>query len=173
MTVVLHAVRDCLKKRWGLLVCALLCVVLIGFIFGNSLKDGQESAQSSDVVVDTVKPIVDPEDQIERVEFSFYVRKLAHFTEFFWLGMALCGVAEELSRRRADCRALLSHYPVCGALLTALLVAVVDEWIQSYTGRTSSVRDVLIDFSGAICGFFLTALVVWGIRARGARTRSQ
>ena len=49
-------------------------------------------------------------------------------------------------------------------LFFALLCAVADEFLQSFTGRTSSVRDVLIDFGGALCGMLLTMLVVRGVR---------
>ncbi|MBQ7339146.1 MAG: VanZ family protein, partial [Clostridia bacterium] len=84
--------------------------------------------------------------------------------EFFWLGMALCGVLIGASRKSEGVAPLLSHPPVCGALLFSLLTAVTDEYIQSFTGRTSSVSDVLLDFSGALCGLGLTALTVYLVR---------
>ena len=149
-----------LRSHVGLCVCLTLVVALIGFIFGNSLESGPESMQTSNAVVEVVKPIVDPQDQIDDEQFSFSIRKLAHFTEFFWLGMALCGVVVCVADAGRGKAPVLSHPPVCAALLMSLLVAVTDEWIQSFTARTSSVRDVLLDFSGALCGFFLTALAV-------------
>ncbi len=155
-----------LRARRGLWLCVLLTLLIVTFIFTNSLENGEESRQSSDVVVDTVKPIVDPQDRIDRETFSFSIRKLAHFTEFFWLGMALCGVVVGACRRGEGARPLLSYPPIGGALLLALLTAVTDEWIQSFTGRTSSVSDVLLDFFGALCGFGLTALAVWLILRR-------
>lgn len=38
------------------------------------------------------------------------------------------------------------RYPVFIALFILLSTAVIDEYIQSFTGRTSSVKDILIDF---------------------------
>ena len=151
--------RAWLRSHVGFCVCLALAVALIGFIFGNSLENGPESMQTSNAVVEVVKPIVDPQDQINDEQFSFSIRKLAHFTEFFWLGMALCGVVVCAVDGRRGKKPILSHPPVCAALLTALSVAVADELIQSFTARTSSVRDVLLEYLGALCGFFLTALV--------------
>ena len=54
------------------------------------------------------------------------------------------------------------------ALFFALLCAVADEFLQSFTGRTSSVRDVLIDFGGAVSGLLLSMLLIRGVdRLRG------
>jgi VanZ family protein len=134
-------------------------VLLLCFIYGNSLQNGEESRQSSDAVVEVVKPIVDPRDEIEDETFSTIIRKLAHFTEFFWLGMALCGV-----RIGAQAWPTLSRLRVSELLFFALLCAVADEFLQSFTGRTSSVRDVLIDFGGALSGLLITYLAVRGVR---------
>ena len=40
-----------------------------------------------------------------------------------------------------------------------LFTAVTDEFIQSFTGRGSSVRDVMLDFSGALTGILLTVFL--------------
>ena len=144
-------------RAWLLWVSLAAVVLVLCFIYGNSLQNGEESMQTSDAVVEVVKPIVDPKDQIEDETFSTIVRKLAHFTEFFLLGMAICGV---MLSARAYPR--LASVRASEALLFALLCAVADEFLQSFTGRTSSVRDVLIDFGGALCGMLLTMLVVRG-----------
>ena len=144
-------------RAWLLWVSLAAVVLVLCFIYGNSLQNGEESMQTSDAVVEVVKPIVDPKDQIEDETFSTIVRKLAHFTEFFWLGMAICGV---MLSARAYPR--LASVRASEALLFLLVCAVADEFLQSFTGRTSSVRDVLIDFGGALCGMLLTMLVVRG-----------
>ena len=144
-------------RAWLLWVSLAAVVLVLCFIYGNSLQNGEESMQTSDAVVEVVKPIVDPKDQIEDETFSTIVRKLAQFTEFFWLGMAICGV---MLSARAYPR--LASVRASEALLFLLVCAVADEFLQSFTGRTSSVRDVLIDFGGALCGMLLTMLVVRG-----------
>ena len=146
-------------RAWLLWVSLAAVVLVLCFIYGNSLQNGEESMQTSDAVVEVVKPIVDPKDQIEDETFSNIVRKLAHFTEFFLLGLALCGVQIGVSAYPT-----LPRLRVSDALLFLLVCAVADEFLQSFTGRTSSVRDVLIDFGGALCGMLLTMLVVRGVR---------
>jgi len=44
-----------------------------------------------------------------------------------------------------------------------VLIAVLDEYNQKFTGRTSSLEDVLLDGSGALVGtcLVLALLVVW------------
>lgn len=74
---------------------------------------------------------------------EFFVRKMAHFTEYLMLGLFLGGAARQLGFRRRD--ALL-------ALLIALLVALVDETIQIFSARGPSVVDVWIDLAGAALG---------------------
>jgi len=50
-------------------------------------------------------------------------------------------------------------------LFGTLLAAVTDEFIQSFTGRGSSVRDVVLDFCGALTGMLLTFLLAELIRS--------
>ena len=145
-------------QRWIFWCSVAAAVFLLCFIYGNSLQNGEESRQTSDAVVEVVKPIVDPRDEIEDETFSTIIRKLAHFTEFFWLGMAICGV---MLSARAYPR--LASVRASEALLFLLLCAVADEFLQSFTGRTSSVRDVLIDFGGALSGLLITYLAVRGV----------
>ena len=145
--------------KWLLCGSLIATLLVLCFIFGNSLQDGERSMQTSGAVVEVVKPIVDPKDEIEDEIFSTIIRKLAHFTEFFWLGMAAFGVLLGASLQE------LRHRPTrSGVLLFLLLCAVADEFLQSFTGRTSSVRDVLIDFGGALSGLLLTYLAVRGVR---------
>ena len=45
------------------------------------------------------------------------------------------------------------------------MVFIKDEFIQSFTGRGSSVRDVVLDFCGALTGMLLTFLLAELIRS--------
>ncbi len=146
-----------LRTHVSLCVCLALALAVVMFIFGNSLQNGEASGQMSGAVSAILKAIFDPHDHIADADFEHFVRKLAHFTEFFWLGMAVCGVLDGLVGGKSP---LLSARPVGSGLFFLLLVAVCDEWIQSFTGRGPSVRDVVLDFSGALCGLALMALAV-------------
>ena len=62
-----------------------------------------------------------------------------------------------------DTRRFVRHvsWPMLGGMATALL----DETIQLYVpGRTSSVRDVWIDFGGVIAGLFVALLLLLIVR---------
>jgi len=84
---------------------------------------------------------------------SFFVRKLAHVSEFAALGIAVAF----LHRKYTQYTLHKSFYGF--AVFYGLAAAVTDEFIQSFSDRSDSVRDVLIDFSGYLIG----ALLVTGI----------
>ena len=50
-------------------------------------------------------------------------------------------------------------------LFLALLVAVIDEYIQAFSpGRASRVKDVLLDFSGGFCAWLEYRIWEWSAR---------
>ena len=61
-------------------------------------------------------------------------------------------------------KSVLRRYPVFMILFCLLSTAVVDEFIQSFTGRTSNVKDILIDFSGAVVGVLLAVCIAAVVR---------
>lgn len=140
-------------KLWVLAARVLftLCLIYsVVFIFQNSLQIAAESSARSEQVRAILNKI------IGLVGFEplspHTVRKLAHFAEFalmgFWFMLCL----------RVYTPHFIKH--VSWPLFFGLLTAVLDETLQLYVqGRGSSVKDVLIDFSGVLCGLF-TALVI-------------
>lgn len=141
-----------MKQNRRIILFALLALLAVGFIFSNSLDTRDTSNQKSNAIVDEVKPIVDPQDTIPRGTFNHYVRKSAHFLEFAALGFCLMGLSDAISRKRRIPR-------VPAALLAALLVASTDETLQFFAvERGPGIKDVLIDFFGAVCGLLLMLL---------------
>ena len=148
-----------MNRKYLAIIFALLTIAVTGYIFSNSLKDADASHAQSDVVVEVVAPILTPvipqtrEPSSER-DLSFWVRKTAHFTEFALLGFcAGCCVVLLSDRKRTRLLAGAATYCLC--------VACCDEWIQSFRDRTSSWKDVALDFGGAIFGVLIVAAVVW------------
>lgn len=93
--------------------------------------------------------------QIDAATFGllhFLIRKSAHFIEY--------AILSALWFRALRVR-LNGPWRIQWALLGVLIsvsVAVLDEWHQSFVpSRTSSARDVLLDF----CGAFFAQLVIW------------
>lgn len=81
-----------------------------------------------------------------------YVRKFAHFAEYSILALlAFRAFSRSFHRFIREYRYLLP-------LLTVLIIASIDEFIQSLeASRTGTFRDVLLDFSGGI----VTVTVLW------------
>jgi len=142
-----------MKRKYRLVLFAILSLLVLCFIFGNSLQGGEASNAVSGGVSSWLKPILDPFDLISDVFFHILVRKLAHFTEFAALGFCLTGMVLNMNVTTKQRRYLPA--------LWAFLAACTDETIQRFTGRTSAFKDVCIDFSGAVFGIMLVWVIVW------------
>ncbi len=145
----------------------LLCLATIAFIFSNSLQTATESSKQSGSVVEVVQDVAEvvaPESQIAKGEVSALetlhrvIRKMAHFLEFALLGALFCWtyfVYEEKPARL--------YIPA----LAVVPVPCIDESIQLFVqGRGAAFTDVLIDLSGATCGFlfaFGVAMLIFKI----------
>ncbi len=136
-----------LRSKKILYIC-LLCLTLC-FIWGNSMLSQTASGALSKLVASILGV-----GGGDGGEGHFWVRKLAHFTEFAVLGVfsvLLWGCYEYSRRERAA---------FCVA--TGLFVPLVDETIQIFSGRGPSLRDVWIDVGGfcfgCLCVMFLTCL---------------
>ena len=125
------------------------------FIFANSLEIARESSARSQQVMALLNGLLGRAGLGPLSEHT--VRKLAHFCEFallgFWFMLCL----------RVYTRHFIRH--VSWPLFFGLLTAVIDETIQLYVpGRSSSVKDVLLDFSGVLAGLFLALLILLFVR---------
>lgn len=145
-----------------------LTIFIIAFIFHNSLQDSKTSNAISDSVAEVIRPILDPQEKVKEKTFHQFTRKLAHGIEFCALGCSGGGLMFTSRRKTvhgtqegADSRRGIS---LSTALLFLLGTAVIDEYIQSFTGRTSSVKDILIDFGGGVTGLSLVSLAAWFLR---------
>ena len=139
------------------IIFALLLVIIIGFIWGNSMKTVEQSSAQSTSIVDLLRPLLDPYGKLDRSEFHNLVRKLAHLVEFGVLGLLAVGFSASLGD-------YLEKRFVSLPILVVLLVAVIDEYIQYFTGRGSLVTDVVLDFSGALLGMGAVVLLLWAMK---------
>lgn len=95
---------------------------------------------------------------------SMVVRKSAHFGIYCILGMLCCGFGYIYSRKIFMGFLLGISLPVT--------IAVLDEFNQSFVGRTSSLNDVIIDGAGAFMGTLVILciiLLIKGIHAVKAK----
>ena len=159
-----------MRAKHGLILFAILSLIVVGFIFHNSLQESEESHERSDVIVEMVEPVVEtilepeePEEEV-RKSISFAVRKAAHFIEFSALGICAGGFFGILSMDRKR------RYRGW-AFLFCVAVACCDETIQSFTGRTNSLKDVALDSVGSLFGILLILAVFrFFKRKRGGET---
>lgn len=131
-------------------------IFIVGFIFYNSLQNGESSSQASTFVLNFINNFLSHIGL--NYDFSgHFIRKLAHFVEFFAYGVFLMLTFEAFTKKIFS----IIGFP----LFFAILVPVIDEYIQLYSvGRASSVKDVLLDFSGATTGIFLVVAVLYIIK---------
>lgn len=134
-----------------ILLLAVLILLVVCFIFANSMLDGATSCGMSSGLSAWLKAILDPGNYFSPRTFHVILRKSAHFCEFGVLAVVLVAFVNEI---RKCGRELTRLFPAFFCLATA----VCDEFIQSFTGRTSSVCDVVLDFCGALTGMVLAVL---------------
>ena len=148
---------------WGLRgFLTLACLLLIAFIFTNSLQEGEQSAEKSSEVVKAVQKVAaffDPNSVIATATGEAYdrlhaaVRNWAHFAEFALLGGLLCWCCFSYTFKK-----IFQIIPPCAVAL----VAVTDEILQLFTsGRAFQVFDILLDCGGGIVGIGFAILTVW------------
>ena len=136
------------KHSKRLFVLIALGALSLVFIFSNSLKNGELSHGDSDFFVELLKPVFDSVFGVGAIDISFVVRKCAHLFEFACLGSVSALTAKQVKK-------ITGVHTTVYFVLGCLVIATVDEFIQSFTGRTSSVSDVVLDFFGAVLGFSL------------------
>ena len=139
-----------MRKLYGIAALA-----FTGFIFYNSSLPAPVSDENSYYFVNLISWInafLDKPVPLE--EMNHYIRKTAHFTEYFVQALLLCNAFQT---DRAD------HKNSRGCILfLSLLTAVVDEYIQLFSpGRSGQVTDIMLDFSGAFSGWLAYQLWKW------------
>ncbi|MBQ9686315.1 MAG: VanZ family protein [Oscillospiraceae bacterium] len=137
------------KRCWNTVLTVLLVSTLC-FIWGNSLLDREESSDLSQGILAQLAPLI--EGLGLDTQDDHWLRKLAHFLEFALLG------GELILLFYVNAGARMRNF--CGAAGISFLVAASDETLQLFTGRGAQVRDVLLDFSGALTALLLAALVL-------------
>ena len=155
--------RKSTNKR-STFIFLILIILITAFIFSNSLKNGEESNTQSEPIVEAVEKVLDPKDKIPTKTFNHVVRKAAHIAEYTLLGLALGGQVWYVGKLNDKHK----RWYIIATLFTGLAIASIDEIIQSFTGRTNSVSDVLIDFTGVIIGMGIV-LLLWRWRVNGAK----
>lgn len=134
-----------------------LCtIVTVAYIFFNSSQTADVSAVRSGRIVELANAVF-AKLGFGAVFTEHLVRKLAHLLEYMLLGFFLMLTLRVYTQR------ILSF--LAWPLFGGLLIPVLDETLQAFrAGRSSELRDVLIDFSGVMIGLCAALLVLLVVR---------
>ena len=143
-----------MKKIISFIVLILWMIVIFSF----SSADANKSTSTSDKVITTMIEIKDkitnnetPNNEKEIIvkNSSFYIRKIAHITEYLILGFLMFNLLKQYS--------VTNIYYAIGL---SILYSCTDEFHQLFiNGRSGSIRDVLIDSIGILIGTYLYKLL--------------
>ncbi|MBU3126892.1 VanZ family protein [Clostridium tagluense] len=144
--------KNTLKRKT--IAKGLLCVIWLCIIFYNGTRQGEISQKASKEVIKVASEVMKipaatiGSPAIKFSDVNYYVRKNAHFFQYFILSIFLCSVVRQFKLYKTSEIFLL--------LFLLLLFPVLDEFIQKYVpGRTSNVFDIIIDFSGGILAMLI------------------
>lgn len=138
-----------MKRKNSFILYTSLSVLWTGFIFSNSLKTADISGEVSGGVLNSINSILSSLPGSPSLTEHF-LRKAAHFTEFWVLGILLTLLAA----------GLLWKFKYALPFILSFAVACTDETIQLFVeGRSGQFSDVLIDLAGAAAGF-VTVLAI-------------
>ncbi|MHB1153395.1 MAG: VanZ family protein [Eubacteriales bacterium] len=132
-----------------IIILFILLIFNVSFIWLNSFLTSEISNNASAKIAEITQPIIDPYYNIPKDIFIDYIRKSAHFTEFFILGVVITVIHIIIKKTR-----------ITTVLFILLSIAVIDEFIQSFSDRTANVKDIILDYCGAILGF-ITVIITY------------
>ncbi len=145
----------------------ILLILTLVIIFGHSAMPPKVSSSESSFVAKLLEPIL-VKLFPEGADLEHFVRKAAHFTEFFLLGLQLFLLIKSLLRTSSGLKPsgtspekVLSKAPVHRAFLLSPAIswclAFFDETIQIFSGRGPAIQDVWLDTFGAVTA----CLILW------------
>ena len=151
-----------LKKYIVFIILMLLVICWVGFIWGNSMKDGTQSGAESSKVCEVVND-VSQSLGVEEPISEHTVRKSAHFGEYMVLGFLVCADMVALCAARSPRREWVRILLLSISVPFSALVASIDEFcIQANVeGRGPAFTDVLIDTAGALSALAITVLIIY------------
>ncbi len=147
------------SKKQRIIAC-LKCIpalLVLAMIFNFSSATSEESTEESNVITKAIVEIAHIEiDDATLSVIDDMVREMAHFTEYFILGITCCLALSGF------CMGVRTRN--IGLGIFCVLYAVSDEIHQYFVpGRCFQLQDILVDSMGAI-----TAIFIWWLCNRKA-----
>lgn len=126
-----------MKKRINIILVALWMMLIFVMSSFNSVESGNQSNFVVNIIVDVFN--------VNNIDLlSLIIRKSAHFTEYFILGILVYNLIRSYNKKTYI------------SLIICILYAVSDEIHQMFVpGRSCQMLDVMIDSLGALLSIFL------------------
>jgi VanZ family protein len=133
-----------------------LTILWMGIIFYFSSQNGELSSLNNQFIFKILQSLGLGASTIMNSDvINFLIRKIAHLTEYFILGILLYKTYRGY---------IYGGFEVI-AILTGFIYACSDEFHQSFVpGRSPAVRDVVIDTTGVILGVLFILFCFYRIR---------
>ena len=126
-------------------ISLLLVILWMIFIFVMSSFDASSSSNQSNFIIDIITSIINIKDT---GLLSLIIRKLAHFIEYFILGILVINFITRYDKK------------IIIAILLCIIYATSDEIHQIFVpGRSCQITDIMIDSLGSIMGIYLCKLI--------------
>ncbi len=135
------------KNKKAITILSIIVLATLAFIWIHSCMDREDSSMESGFVYDLLCPFFELFMGKGNVTEHF-IRKLAHFTEFFGLGLEL------MLFMRLEFLKVKPVLPV-NAWVFGTFCALIDETIQLFSGRGPAVQDVWLDSAGCLTGVLI------------------
>ena len=136
----------------------LLVVIWMGVIFSFSSDNKNASDNKSSSVIITIyhffsdKELTKLEEKQIIEKYAYPIRKIAHFTEYFILGLLVISLISEYT--------IINKKAIIIGIIICLLYAISDELHQLFTsGRSARVFDVLVDTSGSTTSILIYTFI--------------
>ena len=163
-----------MKFKGYLILRIILLIGIFGtllFTFIQSMLPPEESSEVSEDVKGFLETIIPPDTEVGEFVHE-NVRKIAHFTEYFVLGIFTSLYVVIFMPRTASLPRERIRF-VIYSVASAPLVALFDETIQIFSGRGPSVSDVWLDTLGFVSSagviyavFYIAALIIKNKKAK-------
>lgn len=138
------------RKKLQKFLAWLALLVWMGVIFYFSHQSGDASMQLSDGILDLFKSLF--QNFLDYHTLSYIVRKIAHFTEYFILGLLIYHLVKQYR--------VISKTEIIWMILFCVIYAMSDEFHQVFIGgRSPKVFDVIIDSLGSSLSILILQLL--------------
>lgn len=138
----------------------IIIIIYLTIIFRFSHMDSFNSSNYSKKVVNSFVELslkvssidYDKEEIRDIVDFvNPFMRKFAHFFEYFVLSFILCGMISHFENRKSSILFIV--------IMLCLSCSSLDEYHQTFIrGRVGSIKDIIIDMSGCLFNLLLYVL---------------